>query len=265
MARRDTEVDAYVFMHLLDPGTDIPTVVQNFEKSHPFGKPFDKRRQRFGVRWAQHVVGSYVVFGAVTAPSLRALQRWITDDFWKAGVRSEWSVADRPSLWGAPYRHSPPYYAFIRVRARGNPRKVLRALDERMRHKIDPLIEEYGLDNQYQEGGWRDHFDYRAATVSGKGFDVLIEMAAESREELIDTIFEYVGTTDGVVSTDTAFAVIDAKDDQQKFAEEAGSKKSTAKRTTVTRTAAKRAPAKRAPAKRSTAKRSTAKRGARKR
>jgi hypothetical protein len=255
MARKDTEVDAYVFMHLLDPGTDIPTVVRRFERSRPFGKPFDKRRQRFGVRWAQHVVGSYVVFGAVTAPSLRDLQRWITDDFWKAGVRSEWSVKDRPSLWGAPYKHSPPYYSFIRVRSRGNPRMVLRALDERMREKIDPLIEEYGLDNQYQEGGWRDHFDYRAATVSGKGFDILVEMAAESREELIDTIFEYVGTTDGVESTDTAFAVIDAKDDQQKFAEEAASKKSTDKRTT----------AKRAPAKRTTARRSTAKRGARKR
>lgn len=255
MPRKDSEIDAYVFMHLLEPGSDIPTVVWNFENANPFdGKRFDKRNQRFGVRWAQHVVGSYIIFGAVTAPSLQVLQKWITDNFWKVGVRSEWSVKDRPSRWGAPYKHSPPYYAFIRVRARGNPRKVLRELDNRMSEKIEPLIDEYGLDNQYQEGGWRDHFDYRAATVSGKGFDILIEIAAESREELIDTIFEYIGTTEGVESTDTAFAVIDAKEEQAKLAETAAPKKAPTKRSTTRRSGPRRTTTKRTTTKRATRK-----------
>jgi hypothetical protein len=134
-----------------------------------------------------------------------------------------------------------------------------------MSEKIEPLIDDYGLDNQYQEGGWRDHFDYRAATVSGKGFDILIEMAAESREELIDTIFEYIGTTEGVESTDTAFAVIDAKEEQAKLAEKTAPKKPPAKRSTTRRAGSKRTTSKRTTAKRITAKRTSRKPAARKR
>jgi hypothetical protein len=182
-------VDAYVFMHLLEPGTDIPGVVEGFGSKE-------------GVRWAQQFVGSFVVFGAVTVISLKRLQELIAGDYWNAGARSDWSVTDRPSLWGAPHRHSPPYYAIVRVRtsSSANPRDVLDALDERMREKIDPLIEEHG------EEGWREVFDFRAATVSGKGLDILVEMAAHSVEELTTTILDFIGPTDGVAATDTSYA-----------------------------------------------------------
>jgi len=186
------EVDAYVFMHVFDPGTSIPAVVESFGNME-------------GVRWAQHLVGSSVVFGAVTVSSLRRLHELIAGDYWEAGARSEWSLSDRPSLHGAPHKHSPPYqtppyYAIVRVRTSGNPRTVLETIDERMRVKIDPLIEEHG------EDGWRETFDFRAATVSGKGVDILVEMAAHSVDELATSILEFIGPTEGVVSTDSSFA-----------------------------------------------------------
>jgi hypothetical protein len=208
-------VDAYVFMHLLAPDATIQQVVQRFRESTPHnGRRYDKETNPFGVRWAQQMVGSFVIFGAVTAPSLKDLQRWIAEDFWKAGVRSEWSIKDQQSRFLAPYKHSPPYYAFVRVRTRGsNPRKVLEALDMKMLEKIQPLIAEHGGAPD-QEGGWREFFDFRAATVSGKGFDILIEMAADSLEELKTTIFEYVGATEGVESTDTSFSYVEAGEEE---------------------------------------------------
>ena len=209
-------VDAYVFMHLIEPvanldegKTQIGELLRRFRESKEFRDDYEGYEgTRIGVRWAQQMVGSYVVFGAVTAPSLEVLESWIAKEFWDAGVRSEWSVADRPSRYRAPYKHSPPYYAFVRVRTRGNPRDVLVALDTSMDEKILPLIDQYGDDDQHGQGGWRDHFDYRAATVSGKGFDILVELAAYSMEELTETILTFIGRTEGVVSTDTAYSYV---------------------------------------------------------
>lgn len=209
-------VDAYVFMHLIEPvsnldegKTQIGELLRRFRESKEFRDDYEGYEgTRIGVRWAQQMVGSYVVFGAVTAPSLEVLESWIAKEFWDAGVRSEWSLADRPSRYRAPYKHSPPYYAFVRVRTRGNPRDVLVALDTSMDEKILPLIDQYGDDDQYGQGGWRDHFDYRAATVSGKGFDILVELAAYSMEELTETILTFIGRTEGVVSTDTAYSYV---------------------------------------------------------
>jgi DNA-binding Lrp family transcriptional regulator len=180
-------VDAYVFMHLLEPGTDIPGVVESFGSKE-------------GVRWAQQFVGSYVIFGAVTVSSLERLQELIAGEYWQAGARSEWSIVDKPSVFLAPHRHSPPYYALVRVRTRGNPRDVLDALDEAFTQKIDPLKDAHG------DPEWREVFDYRAATVSGKGFDILVELADQSLEQLNDSIIEIIGTTSGVASTDSSFA-----------------------------------------------------------
>jgi hypothetical protein len=179
-------------MHVLDPGTSIPGVVESFGSKE-------------GVRWAQHVVGSSVVFGAVTVSSLQHLQELIVGEYWEAGARSEWSLEDKPSRFRAPHRHSPPYqtppyYAIVRVRTSGNPRTVLDALDETMSQMIDPLIAEHG------DLGWREIFDFRAATVSGTGVDILVEMAAHSIVELMETILDCIGPTEGVVSTDSSFA-----------------------------------------------------------
>jgi hypothetical protein len=209
-------VDAYVFMHLIEPAdipedrTQIGELLRRFREAKEFRDDYEGfEGTRIGVRWAQQMVGSYVVFGAVTAPSLQVLESWIAKEFWEAGVRSEWSVADTPSRYRAPYKHSPPYYAFVRVRTRGNPRNVLKALDTMMDDKILPLIVDHGEDDEHGIGGWRDFFDYRAATVSGKGFDILVELAAHSIEELTTVIFEHLAPTPGVESTDTSFSYVE--------------------------------------------------------
>ena len=77
---------------------------------------------------------------------------------------------------------------------------MLDALDQTMSQMIDPLIAEHG------DPGWREIFDFRAATVSGKGVDILVEMAAHSIDELKETILDRIGPTEGVVSTDSSFA-----------------------------------------------------------
>jgi hypothetical protein len=187
------EVDAYVFMHVLDPGRSIPGVVESFGSKE-------------GVRWAQHFIGSSVVFGAVTVSSLRRLHELIVGDYWEAGARSEWSLSDTASVYKAPHRHSPPYqtppyYAIVRVRTSGNPRTVLDALDQSMGPMIESFIADHG-----DEPAWREFFDFRAATVSGEGVDILVEMAAHSIDELKTMILDRIGPTEGVVSTDSSFA-----------------------------------------------------------
>jgi hypothetical protein len=41
-----------------------------------------------------------------------------------------------------------------------------------------------------------------------KGFDILVELAAYSIEELTETILTFLGPTEGVVSTDTAYSYV---------------------------------------------------------
>jgi DNA-binding Lrp family transcriptional regulator len=194
MPSEEPAINAYVFMHLFEPGAPR----EGFNKIEDV---LDQFRSKTGVRWAHHFVGSFVAFGAVDADSLEDLQARIAGEFWDAGVRSEWSLADRPSLYGAPHKGSPPYHALIRVRTGGRDAgEVLDDLDAGFAPIIDPLIEEHG------EGGWRDHFYYAAALVSGKGFDILVELADDSLEDLKALIFEKVRPVEGVASTDSSFA-----------------------------------------------------------
>ena len=210
-------VDAYVFVRQFEPLQDIPgdqtqigELLRRFRAAKEYRDDYEGfEGTRIGVRWAQQMVGSSVVFGAVTAPSLEVLQSWIAREFWDAGVRSSWHVKDTDSRYRAPHHHSPPYYAYVRVRTRGNPRSVLRAMDAMIDDKILPLIELHGPDDEHGEGGWRDVFDYRAATVSGSGFDILVELAAHSIEELTATIFDHLAPTPGVESTDTSFSYVE--------------------------------------------------------
>ncbi|HEY3211694.1 MAG TPA: Lrp/AsnC ligand binding domain-containing protein [Actinomycetota bacterium] len=196
MPSEEPAINAYVFMHLFEPGAPR----EGFNKIEDV---LDQFRSKTGVRWAHHFVGSFIAFGAVDADSLEDLQARIAGEFWDAGVRSEWSLATRPSLYGAPHRGSPPFHALIRVRTkRRNPDDVLDDLDAAFAPIVDPLIGEYG------EDGWRDHFYYAAATVSGKGFDILVELAAASMEDLTKLIFERIRPIEGVSSTDSSFAFI---------------------------------------------------------
>lgn len=209
-------VYAYVFVQQFEPvqdlqgdQTQIGEFLRRFRAAKVYRDDYEGSEGTWiGVRWAQQIVGSSVVFGAVTAPSLEVLQSWIAREFWDAGVRSRWHVKDTDSRYRAPHHHSPPYYAYVRVRTRGNSRNVLRAMDARMDDKIVPLIRLHGEDDEHGEGGWRDVFDYRAATVSGS-FDILVELAAQSIEELTATIFDHLAPTPGVESTDTSFSFVE--------------------------------------------------------
>lgn len=189
-------VDAYVFMHLFDPSAPR----QGFSKVDDV---LDQFRGKSGVRWAHQFVGSFVAFGAVTVATLNDLQALIAGEYWDAGVRSEWSIADRPSRYGAPHKGSPPFHALVRVRtADRTAGDVLDDLDDAFAPIVDPLIETHG-------DGWHDYFYYAAALVSGKGFDILVELADNSLDEIKTLIFEKIRTIDGVAATDSSFAHIE--------------------------------------------------------
>ncbi len=191
-------VDAYVFMHLFEPTP--PREGFGFNKIDDVLNQFRDKR---GVRFAHQFVGSFVAFGAVTVDSLQQLQEMIAGEYWDAGVRSEWSIVVKPGRYDAPHKHSPPFHALVRVRTgTRTANAVLEAIDDAFAPKVDPLIREYGEDH------WRDHFYYASALVSGKGFDILVELADNSLEELTTLIFERIGAIEGVASTDTAFAQI---------------------------------------------------------
>ena len=89
-------VDAYVFVRQFEPLQDIPgdqtqigELLRRFRAAKEYRDDYEGfEGARIGVRWAQQMVGSSVVFGAVTAPSLEVLQSWIAREFWDAGVRS---------------------------------------------------------------------------------------------------------------------------------------------------------------------------------
>lgn len=181
MAQAGRQVDAYVFMHLVDPGANIREVLDRFG-SMP------------SVRFAHQFVGSFIGFGAVTVADLAELQDLIAGDFWGAGVRSEWSIVFQESRMLAPHKTSPPHYALVRVKAApGMTRAVLRALDD---------VYEQRIRNEPPE------FHYAAAIVSGRGFDILVELAADSLQEVQDSILTDLASVDGVVSTDSSFAVV---------------------------------------------------------
>ncbi len=187
---RQPKVYAYVFMHLVEPGRDIQDVLESLREV--------RGRRRHPVRFAAPFVGSFIGFAAVDADTFPELQSLVLNEFWAAGVRSEWSIVFRESQALGPHRGSnTPYYALVRAKAA--PGRAFDALD--------------ALDRVYVTGGKikeerPGEFRYHAAVVSGKGFDLVVELGAESLPELQKTIIEDLAGVEHVVSTDTSFTFL---------------------------------------------------------
>lgn len=176
------KLNAYVFMHLLEPGKGIQAVKEEFSR-------------RPGFRFVAQFVGSFVVFGAVELDGgdLEGLQKLIAGEYWEAGVRSEWSTLVKGSVYGIPKRGSPDYCAMIRARADGDPVVALDALDAH----FGPRVTSQDPD-----------FHYGAGVVSGRGFDLLIDLGATSLGELHRLVLEDVRRVPGVGTTDSSFAFL---------------------------------------------------------
>ena len=169
----------HVFSQTIEAGRSIRQVVESV------GAIRDQ------VKFVAHFIGSFAVYTRMESRSLEDAQTFIAGPLWDAGVHSETSTELKVSSIRGPKRASPPYCALVRVRAAGSPFALLDALDEAFKDKFD--------ENTY----W-----YGAAVVSGRGFDVLVDLGRPSFEELWTAIADDLLTVEGIGGTDSSFAYL---------------------------------------------------------
>lgn len=168
------KIEAYVFEQHIDAG-GIDAI-----KSAMASAP--------GVGFIAQFVGAFNLFARVVADDVGQLQRHIKDDYYRAGIRSDWSVNLTGKRILAPKRGSPDICALVCVQATVNPFDLLLTLDA--------------------------HFgevDYGAAVVTAANFDVLVDLGADTIEQVMDRVME-LRATPGIGRTATAVA--DLADDK---------------------------------------------------
>lgn len=156
-----------------------------FER-HLEGRGIDDLRGSFaatpGVRFVGQFVGAFSLFGRVVADDLGQLQRRIASEYWEAGIHSDWSLNLTGSRAAAPKRGSPDICALVCARTTADPFEVIEAADERF------LGTAYG-----------------AAVVTARDFDLLVDLGADTVEEVVDRVVE-LRRVPGIGRTSTAIA-----------------------------------------------------------
>lgn len=163
------EVEAYLFERHIDVGgiAKIKSALSGAQ----------------GVAFVAQFVGAFNLFARVVADDLGQLQERIAVDYYKAGVRSDWSVNLTGDRLMAPKRHSPDICALVCAKTTVDPFELLATLDDR-----------FG-----REGG------YGAAVVTSSGFDLLVDLGAETIEAAIDRVRD-LRKVSGIGRTSTALA-----------------------------------------------------------
>jgi hypothetical protein len=171
MAIRTKEgmIEAYLFeRHIGDDGIDAIK---------------DRLARAPGVQYVAQFVGDFSLFARVVAEDLRQLQRNIAQDYFGAGIRSDWSINLTGSRMMVPKRSSPGICALVRARAKSDPFELLKELD----------------------GRFAGAGDYGAAVVTGSGFDILVDLGAETIEDVIDRVLD-LRSVPGIGRTSTALS-----------------------------------------------------------
>ncbi len=163
------KIEAYVFERHIDVG-GVEAVKRGLA-----GAP--------GVRFVAQFVGGFNLFARVVADDLGELQRHIAGEYFKAGIRSDWSVNLTGSRPLSPKRHSPNICALVCAQTTADPFGLLDALDE-----------------QFSSAG-----DYGAAVVNASDFDLLVDLGAETIEQVVDRVVQLRGVP-GIGRTSTALA-----------------------------------------------------------
>lgn len=161
-------LEAYVFERHLD-GQGIGELKEAFAATP-------------GVRFVGQFVGAFSLFGRVVAEDLGELQRRIAGEYRDAGIHSDWSLNLTGSREAAPKRFSPDICALVCARATEDPYVVIHAIDERF-----------------------DGTSYGAAVVTARDFDLLVDLGADSVEEVVDRVRELRAIA-GIGRTSTALA-----------------------------------------------------------
>jgi hypothetical protein len=182
MESKAEPVVVHVFSHAVspEPGQSLSDVVQGVGRFAP--DP---------VKFTAQFLGSFNVYTRLETPLLADAQSFIAGPLWEVGIRSQASTELQVSRILGPKRASPDYCALVRVQAAGDPVALLNALDDTFEGKVDP-----------------DTYGYGAAVVSGRGFDLLVDLGRPSFEELKVAILEDLRGVDGIAGTDSSFAFL---------------------------------------------------------
>jgi hypothetical protein len=113
----------------------------------------------------------------------------LANALWPEGVRTERSSEVGISRVRGPKRASPRFNALIRIRPEGDPFTLLESLDDEFEPRFDP-----------------DSYWYGAAVVTGRGYDVLVDLGRPSLEELTAAVLEDLRNVSGIGRTDTSWA-----------------------------------------------------------
>lgn len=172
---KDGKYHVHVFTHAADhPPEDIVMAVQELN---------DPR-----VTYASQYVGSFQVYSHVAVESL-ADAMGVANALWPKGIRTETSSEVKISGINGPKRASPTFNALIRVRPEGNPLTLLDDLDSAFESKFDP-----------------DTYWYGAAVVTGRGYDLLVDLGRPTLAELVDAVLNDLRNVPGLGRTDTSWA-----------------------------------------------------------
>jgi hypothetical protein len=137
-----------------------------------------------GVEFIGQFVGAFTLFARVVADDFAELQKNISGPYFDAGVRSHVSVNLTGPRPASPKRHSPNVCALVCAQTRADPFEVLAALDLRF---------------------LSDRNDYGAAVVTAPDFDLLVDLGADTVEQVLDRVVE-LRKVPGIGRTSTAVA-----------------------------------------------------------
>ena len=175
-----TGVHSFVFIHEVDPGTNIRNVIDDARAL----TPGDGR-----VRFAAETVGSYLGFAHLRTEILAELQDLIAGELWERGVHCDHCVeadtAKRGNRLMGAKRSTPEVIALIRVRVQRN---SLRAVLEAMADESGPLGE-----------------TFKGASVVFGNFDILLQLGGDSFDVVRRDVYGPLQRIDGIAATDTAF------------------------------------------------------------
>jgi hypothetical protein len=165
----------YCFSNDIPPGKTIRQVVDDIARQP-------------GIRFVAQFTGEYKIFAAAEFDAFEELQSAIAENYGPAGLSSQWVKLDQSSRIEAPKRGSPDNCAIVKVKTNGVPKLVMDAIDDRFQ-------------DRYQQDHPDHHFfSYGACTVvPGPDFQILVDLGADSLEEVVRTAKEDLRGVDGVL------------------------------------------------------------------
>ena len=135
-----------------------------------------------GVAFVAQFVGAFQLFARVLVDSMSDLQLRIDGDYRNAGIHSDWSVNLTGDRVAAPKRASPDICALVCAKANGDPFQIIEAIDD-----------------EFQGSS------YGAAVVTAADFDLLVDLGADSLEDVVDRVLQ-LRNVEGIGRTATALA-----------------------------------------------------------